>query len=164
MDGEIEFPSPVWAQEANIDGLIHDVDQENRPQSNDITEEDERRRRGPTHSVLHWPRPAATYQAPPHRPVLPREPHIRPAIHGLVRRTRIRRGRSAASANEGRAPPLRELRPRGSTGLPETGEQAYPSPWPTQQVPESETLVETREAREEEKHQKRRRGRPVTCT
>ncbi|KAL9561046.1 hypothetical protein ACKAV7_014787 [Fusarium commune] len=138
-------------------------------------------------TVLPWPRPAAAYQAPPHQPVLPREPqgignngeggiaglindqeepsrrHTRPAIPGLVRHTRNRQGRSAVKANEGRAP-LRDLQPRESTGFPETGEQAYPSPRPTQQSLESKASSETREVREEEKHQKRRRGRPVTHT
>ncbi|KAH6957612.1 hypothetical protein BKA56DRAFT_624717 [Ilyonectria sp. MPI-CAGE-AT-0026] len=178
--------SPVWTHGSDVDDSTHDADQENRLQPNDIVEKDEMRR-GPTHGVLPWPRPAAAYQAPPHRPVLQRDPqgigsngeggiaglindqdgssrrHTRPAIPGLVRRTRIRRGRSAVRANEGRAP-LRELQPRESTGLPETGEQAYPSPRPTQQSLESKASSETCPVREEEKHQKRRRGRPVTRT
>ena len=178
--------SPTWTHGSDVDDSTHNVDQENRLQPNDIVEKDERRR-GPAHGVLPWPRPAAAYQAPPHRPVLPREPqgignngeggiaglindqeepsrrHTRPAIPGLVRHTRNRRGRSAVRANEGRAP-LRDLQPRESTGFPETGEQAYPSPRPTQQSLESEASSETREVREEEKHQKRRRGRPVTRT
>ncbi|RKK84509.1 hypothetical protein BFJ68_g17351, partial [Fusarium oxysporum] len=178
--------SPTWTHGSDVDDSTHNVDQENRLQPNDIVEKDERRR-GPAHGVLPWPRPAAAHQAPPHRPVLPREPqgignngeggiaglindqeepsrrHTRPAIPGLVRHTRNRRGRSAVRANEGRAP-LRDLQPRESTGFPETGEQAYPSPRPTQQSLESEASSETREVREEEKHQKRRRGRPVTRT
>ncbi|KAJ4217443.1 hypothetical protein NW757_014636, partial [Fusarium falciforme] len=75
------------------------------------------------------------YQTSPHRPVLPREPQ------------------GISSNGKG-----------GITGLPEIGEQAYPSPRPTQQSLESEASAETREVREEQKHQKRRRGRPVTRT
>ena len=134
MDGEVGFPSPVWTQEADTDGLAHDADQENRLQPNDIVEEDERRW-GRTHSVLPWPHWAMAYQTSPHRPVLPREPQ------------------GISSNGKG-----------GITGLPEIGEQAYPSPRPTQQSLESEASAETREVREEQKHQKRRRGRPVTRT
>ncbi|KAJ9412532.1 hypothetical protein QL093DRAFT_1975818, partial [Fusarium oxysporum] len=178
--------SPTWTHGSDVDDSTHNVDQENRLQPNDIVEKDDRRR-GPSHGVLPWPRPATAYQAPPHRPVLPREPqgignngeggiaglindqeepsrrHTRPAIPGLVCHIRNRRGRSAVRANEGRAL-LRDLQPRESIGFPEIGEQAYPSPRPTQQSLESEASSETREVREEEKHQKRRRGRPVTRT
>ncbi|KAG7403652.1 ATP-dependent DNA helicase PIF1 [Fusarium oxysporum f. sp. rapae] len=126
--------SRIWTHGSDVDGSTHDVGQENRLQPNDIVEKD-KRPRGRTHSVLPWPHPAAAYQTPLHRPVLPREPQ------------------GISSNGKG-----------GITGLPETGEQAYPSPRPTQQSLESEALAETREVREEEKHQKRRRGRPVTRT
>ncbi|KAK2666341.1 hypothetical protein RAB80_017998, partial [Fusarium oxysporum f. sp. vasinfectum] len=126
--------SRIWTHGSDVDGSTHDVGQENRLQPNDIVEKD-KRPRGRTHSVLPWPHPAAAYQTPPHRPVLPREPQ------------------GISSNGKG-----------GITGLPETGEQAYPSPRPTQQSLESEASAETREVREEEKHQKRRRGRPVTRT
>ncbi|CAI6027519.1 unnamed protein product [Clonostachys chloroleuca] len=115
--------SRIWTHGSDVDGSTHDV------------VEKDKRPRGRTHSVLPWPHPAAAYQTPPHRPVLPREPQ------------------GISSNGKG-----------GITGLPETGEQAYPSPRPTQQSLESEASAETREVREEEKHQKRRRGRPVTLT
>ncbi|PCD21946.1 hypothetical protein AU210_015749 [Fusarium oxysporum f. sp. radicis-cucumerinum] len=150
----------------NVDDSTHNVDQENRLQPNDIVEKDERRQ-GPAHGVLPWPCLAAAYQAPPHRPVLPREPQ------GIGNNGE---GGIAGLINDQEEPPRRHTRPvwsatpgtgevpRESTGFPETGEQAYPSPRPTQQSLESEASSETREVREEEKHQKRRRGRPVTRT
>ncbi|KAK2666518.1 hypothetical protein RAB80_018175, partial [Fusarium oxysporum f. sp. vasinfectum] len=160
--------SPTWTHGSDVDDSTHNVDQENRLQPNDIVEKDERRR-GPAHGVLPWPRPAAAYQAPPHRPVLPREPqgignNGEGGIAGLINdqeepsRRHTRPAIPVWSATPGTG------EPRESTGFPETGEQAYPSPRPTQQSLESEASSETREVREEEKHQKRRRGRPVTRT
>lgn len=65
--------SPILTDGSDAGDSTHDVDQENRLQPNDIVEKDERRR-GPIHEVLPWPRPAVAYQAPPYRPVLPKEP------------------------------------------------------------------------------------------
>lgn len=125
MDGEVGFPSPVWTQEADTDGLVHDVDQENRLKPNDIVEEDERRR-GPTHGVLPWPRPAAAYQAPPHRPVLPREPqgigsNGEGGTTGLINNQDKSSRRGTRPAIPGLVRPHQD-QARESTGLPETGE------------------------------------------
>jgi hypothetical protein len=167
--------------------LAHDVDPGDRLQPSDANEEAERSHR-PTQGVfLPWTRPAATCTDPPRQPVLPKEPrgtgdgdsegersalmnyqeessckYTQPTIPGPAHCTGKRRSHSVVGEEEERTSP-REFWPRKPTGLQETGEQAYPSPRPTQHHLESEAAsAETRQVGEEEKQRKRRRGRPVT--
>ena len=136
------------------------ADQRHRIRPGDAAEDDERQQE---------PYTAVAIPAPTFRPILPKEArrigedegggaaaglsnrceewsngHKRQAIPGLVRRTRIRRGRPARRSDGDRAP-LRPIQPKQYTGLPESGERAYPSPGPTQQSLGSETSAETYE-------------------
>ncbi|KAH7137895.1 hypothetical protein EDB81DRAFT_761879 [Dactylonectria macrodidyma] len=114
--------------------------------------------------------------------------HKRQVIPGLVRRTRIRRGRSTARTDGGRdrgrdgkrdggvdrtRAPLRPIQPKATTGFPETGELVYPSPGPTQRIQEADAPAEPGRdgtqknldpADEKGNHSNRRTGEPRSLT
>ncbi|KAH7117230.1 hypothetical protein B0J13DRAFT_533028 [Dactylonectria estremocensis] len=203
-DRETGFLTPVEPHGANVRSPADDADQRHCIGPGDAADDDE---------MQQEPHTAVGIPVPTFRPILPKEArrigedegggaaaglsnrreewsngHKRQVIPGLVRRTRIRRGRSTARTDGGRdrgrdgkrdggvdrtRAPLRPIQPKATTGITETGELVYPSPGPTQQIQEGGAPTEPRgggtqkghePADDGGKHPKRRTGRPRTRT
>ncbi|KAH6874269.1 hypothetical protein B0T10DRAFT_552895 [Thelonectria olida] len=197
-DRETGFLTPAEPHGAKVRSSDDDADQRHRIGSGGAAEDDERQQE---------PHTAVAIPAPTFRPILPKEArrigedeggaaaaglsnrreewsngHKRQVMPGLVRRTRIRRGRSTVRTDGGRdggrdggvdvnRALLRPVQPKGSTGISETGERLYPSPGPTQQTQEGEAPTEHRGGGTQKGHEpadeggihpKRRPGRPRT--
>ncbi|KAH7114033.1 hypothetical protein EDB81DRAFT_823558, partial [Dactylonectria macrodidyma] len=203
-DRETGVLTPAEPDGVNVRSSAEEADERHRIESGNAAEDDERQQE---------PHTAKAASASTFRSILPKEArrigedegggagaglgdcreewshgHKRQVIPGLVRRTRIRRGRSTARTDGGRdrgrdgkrdggvdrtRASLRPIQPKATTGFPETGELVYPSPGPTQRIQEADAPAEPGRdgtqknldpADEKGNHSNRRTGEPSIRT